>query len=127
MDEDFGDEGWVPDWFPGANIVKGDFAHDVLEHHKSTEDGSVASEFRAFGSMIWLRIEPGLEPAYRENSFAEEVYSLATDAFCAVDDLDAKPCAWIDPSLVKRSERALREVWVIIVAARRSTTVFLIG
>lgn len=53
-DADYGEQGWIPNWIPGANITSGfGLAHDVLEHDRE-DNGTIEEEFKAMGAMIYV-------------------------------------------------------------------------
>ena len=58
-DEEFGGEGWIPSAYPHFNAATGfGLVHDVLEHFPE-DDGDLAGEMKAFGSMINVRFLGG--------------------------------------------------------------------
>lgn len=61
-DEEFGGEGWIPSAYPHFNAASGfSLVHDVLEHFPE-DDGDLAGELKAFGSMINVRYLGGWQP-----------------------------------------------------------------
>jgi hypothetical protein len=58
-DQELGGEGWIPTRFPNFSAGEGlTIAHDTLEHF-ANDEGNLAGEVRAFGAMIFTRVEGG--------------------------------------------------------------------
>ena len=59
QDEEYGGEGWIMKGKPNFNASTGNgIAHDCLEHFRNDGD-DLDAEMRAFGSMLWIRVETG--------------------------------------------------------------------
>lgn len=94
-DPEYGEDGWMPSWMKGANIVNGlAAAHDMLEHHPNMALGAEA-EFHALGACWWLRGQTGMLGGYRtpEENIAGDFISILERVAFGQETLNRPPDA----------------------------------
>jgi hypothetical protein len=80
-DQELGGEGWIPTRFPNFSAGEGlTIAHDTLEHF-ANDEGNLAGELRAFGAMIFTRVEGGYFSNEMTRRSAEENLGMELGRF----------------------------------------------